>query len=233
NEARETEAVLTATASLSTPGAVLVKAEATNRATADAPGGVGGGVSIAIMVPIALVTGDTRARVDGDITSSTGITVQAIGENVAEAHVIVIGVSVIGITGAVATAQVDSDVEAIVGSSSSLASSRLVRVEAKLKGDKNKVEAEALAGSFGGIGTFSIMGGVATLNGDVRAQLDGDVTAHTSVVVIGGFASVSGSRTLATLNGDDEALIGATSQVTSAGAVHVNATGVNVATADS
>src|SRR4029077_16682715 len=183
NEARTTEAAMTSTSNLAVTGSVLVKAEASNKATADAPGGAGGGVSIAILVPIALVTGDTRARLDGTISSSTGVTVQAIGENVGTATVKVIGVSVIGITGAVATAEVDSNVEAIVGSTASIASSGLVTVEAKLKGLKNTVAAEALAGSFGGIGTFSLMGGIATLQGDVRAQLDGDVISSTGVSV--------------------------------------------------
>ena len=55
---------------------MLVAATATNEAEATAPGGAAGGVTIDILVPIAEVSGDTNAEVDGSFTSSSSITVQ-------------------------------------------------------------------------------------------------------------------------------------------------------------
>src|SRR5207247_9698805 len=108
-----------------------------------------GGAPRWIRVPFVFVTGDTRARVDGTIASSSSTTIEAIGENVATADIIVAGFSVIGVTGAVGSATVSTNVEAIVGATGSIGSSGAVRIEAKLKGDKNKVHADACSSSFG------------------------------------------------------------------------------------
>src|SRR5438093_11578576 len=214
---RSTEAIVTSTANITTSGAVLVKSDVSNIATAFTPGGTAGGATLAILVPFVFVTGDTRARVDGTIASSSSMTIQAIGENVASADIIVAGFSVIGVTGAVGSATVSTNVEAIVGATGSIGSSGAVRIEAKLKGDNNKVHAEAFSGSFGGVGAGTLIGGIAKMDGDVRARVDGDVTssltldiladghseatAQTSVLSLGLGFSGSGSRTLAYISG--------------------------------
>jgi hypothetical protein len=121
-------ATLSSTASMSSTGAVLVAADSHDTADANTPGGGGGGISISVMVPIASVSGATRARLDGDITGSTSIEVRATGENVVTATALVVGLSVIGISGAVANAELEDtgDVEAIVDAASSLTGSGLV-----------------------------------------------------------------------------------------------------------
>ena len=60
NDARHTEAALTSTARISTSGAVKVVADATNVATANAPGGTLGLAGITIMLPTATVAGHTH-----------------------------------------------------------------------------------------------------------------------------------------------------------------------------
>src|SRR5216683_2911962 len=229
-------------------GVTVAHAKNARSAEATAPGGSAGGVTIAILIPIAIVAGHTRAEVDGTISSSTGVTVQSIGENVATATVMVIGVSVVGLTGAVADAEMNQDVEAFIGSTGSVASSGVVKVEAKLKGKQNNADAEATAGSFGGIASLSIMGAIANLTGNVRAEVDGSITsaseidifgtgnftskAHTSIFSIGSF-NASGSGTLAEIDGNTEANVGTTGSLTCSCAVDVKAENSDTATADS
>src|SRR6266849_4521046 len=228
--ARNVEATLSSSSNIDTTGSVLVRATGTHTAEATAPGGSAGGVTIAILIPIAIVAGHTRAEVDGTISSSTGVTVQSIGENVATATVMVIGVSVVGLTGAVADAEMNQE------------------VEAKLKGKQNNADAEATAGSFGGIASLSIMGAIANLTGNVRAEVDGSITsaseidifgtgnftskAPTSIFSIGSF-NASGSGTLAEIDGNTEANVGTTGSLTCSCAVDVKAENSDTATADS
>ncbi len=78
NNGRSTEATMTSTGDVSTTGAVLIQANATNVAEATAPGGSAGGVTIDVMLAFAFVTGRTRSRLDGTIEDATTITVQSL-----------------------------------------------------------------------------------------------------------------------------------------------------------
>src|SRR5207302_1630850 len=51
NNGRSTEAIVTSTANITTSGAVLVKSDVSNIATAFTPGGTAGGATLAILVP--------------------------------------------------------------------------------------------------------------------------------------------------------------------------------------
>ena len=108
---------MSAALAMSSGGAVLVAADSHDSATAFTPGGGGGGISITVMVPIASISGATRATLDQHITSSTSIEVRATGENAADARADVGSLSVFGASGAVAHASIDETavVEAIVG----------------------------------------------------------------------------------------------------------------------
>ncbi|MDX2379978.1 MAG: hypothetical protein QNM02_09510, partial [Acidimicrobiia bacterium] len=236
-------ATMSATASLSTTGAVSVIATSSDTAIAFTPGGGGGGVSISVMVPVASVSGATRARVDGDITSSTSITVQATGKNIVEAKADVGSLAVFGISGAVASATIksDADIEAIVGSASTLQSSGAVLVDAHHVDDGNKAYARARLISGGAFGSFGIMVSLAEINGGVAARLNGDVTGSSSVDVtasgvnfaeafslvisVGITASLAGAGSLAEIGSgaDVEATVGLTSTVASSGDITVTA----------
>ena len=99
---RSTLATLGSDTNVSSGGSVLVKATGDNYAIARTPGGGGGGISITIMVPVATVSGATRAKLDGTLTTSTGVMVQAFGQNKADASALVANLAVFGITGAFA-----------------------------------------------------------------------------------------------------------------------------------
>ena len=248
---RDTLATVTSTGNIASAGAVLVWANAFNRAVADAPGGSAGGVSVDVMLPIATVSAATRAQVDGDFTSSTSLTVRATAQNTATATVLVIGVSVIGLSGAYADAEITSSsvVEAKVGSTASLASTGAVTVDAHTTGTGNTATADAEGGTGGGIAALSVMVTNAEIDGAVRARLDGDVTGSASVLVtangtnqadattfmvgIAAFAG-SGSGSSATIGGSAQvqALAGGPA-IHSTGLVHLTATSHNTATASS
>jgi hypothetical protein len=120
---RSVLATMSAAAAMATTGAVLVAADSHDTASAYTPGGGGGGISITVMVPIASISGATRARVDGDITASASIEVRATGENHVDARADIGSLAVFGASGAVALATIDTSaaIEALVGASSSLA----------------------------------------------------------------------------------------------------------------
>ena len=249
-------ATMSSTAAMSTTGAVLVAADSHDAATANTPGGGGGGISINVMVPIASVSGATRARVDGDITGSSSIEVRATGENVATATALVVGLAVIGISGAVADATIesDADVEAIVGSGSSLTSSGTVLVDARHVEDGNKVTATATIGQGGSIASFAVAVALAETHGAVLARLDGDVTTTSgapdsvkvnangknnaiadTLIISGGLFSGAGAGSLAEVGSgaDVEARVGATTTISSNGPIVVSATGDSDADANS
>src|SRR5437773_6340295 len=77
NNGRSTEAIVTSTANITTSGAVLVKSDVSNIATAFTPGGTAGGATLAILVPFGFVTGDTRARGEGTVAGSASTAVPA------------------------------------------------------------------------------------------------------------------------------------------------------------
>ena len=248
-DARSTEAVMTSTASHTTSGEAAITAQATNKATADAPGGSLGGMSLAVMIPSATVSGATLATVDGSISGASKITVRAQGENSATSTANILGLSIVGISGAVATAKVTdtADVEALVGSGASLGSTGEVKVEAVLVGVGNTAIATANAANLGGIGVGSIMVADATVAGGVRARLDGDVTASSKVTVNATGTNDAQGRTSSSrrASGTPAAVrapwrtsrrtrtsrpsSAPSTQITSSGAVSVTATGDNEA----
>ena len=183
--ARSTLAELAGSANFSTGGAVAVKGDITNIAHASAPGGSVGGISISVMVPTAIVSGSTRATFDGTVTSSSQITVEAIANNEATATAQIFSVSLGGINGSVATARIDgaADVEAVVGSAASLKATGLIRIEAKLKGTMNKATAKVTSDAFGGIAIGAMIAD-ASVDGGVRAELNGHIVDATTVDVL-------------------------------------------------
>jgi len=96
------------------------------------------------MPPTATVSGHTDAELNGSVSSSASITVRADSENSVDAHAFVGSISVVGVSGAVADAEVTSGAytDALVGGS--LNSSGAVTIEAKQHGDNNKAFARTL-----------------------------------------------------------------------------------------
>ena len=248
SESRATLATDTSSGNIVTSGDVLVAASATNEAEATAPGGAAGGVTIDILVPIAEVSGDTNAQVDGSFTGASSITVRAHASNHADAEVEVIGVSVIGISGAFAHATVSGNVEANVGSGATLDSTGAILVEAELVGpNQATAEAHATAGALGGIAGLSVMDTQATVSGDLIANLGGNVTNSSSITVRAQGANTATANTAvfgiaaftgqgggagAEIDGNTNATSGSGSW-TSSGLVLITATSNNNATASS
>src|SRR5439155_19902195 len=114
-------------------------------ASATAPSGEGGLITISAMLPTATISGHTSSRLDGTVSSSTEATVSASAEHSAEASAFVASFSIFGVSGAYADAEVTKDayVDALVGSGASIGSTGQVKVEATLHGDENKAVATA------------------------------------------------------------------------------------------
>src|SRR5262249_5772932 len=120
---------------LTTPSPVTVKATSSNTANAQAPGGGGGAVQIAIIVAVANLSAHTTTNAQGGFTGASGITISSIADNTATSHVTIYGISIIGISGGVAVATIDSGtkIETTVGSGATLSGGAIV-VEAKTRG---------------------------------------------------------------------------------------------------
>src|SRR6185503_11465604 len=141
-------------------------------------GGSGGGFTITALLAFSVLSGHTRTTVNGDFAGASTITIQSIADNTATASSLLVSVSVAGLGGAVATAEITSaaDIETIIGSTAVLSASGRVVIEAKTRNSDNRAIADAKGGSFGGVLSGSIMVATAKVNGAVRVQLDGDVT---------------------------------------------------------
>ena len=255
NNGRSTEAGLTPSSNVvfSTPSPATVKATASNSADAEAPGGSGGGVSITVLLAFAVLSGHTTTTVDGSVSNATDITISAIADNTATANTFVIGVSVIGLSGAVATATIGqgANIVTTVGSTSTLAGSGAVTVEAKTRGTGNLATATAEGGSGGVLFAGVLFIGVATVEGSVQAHLNGKVTSGVSLdvnanalndaeahvlagsVSLGG--ALAGSLGFATVSGAAHVTADAasTAQITIGGASTIEATGTNIANSSS
>lgn len=250
---RASLATLSSTAAMSTTGAVTVVAEGHNTADALTPAATVGGISISVMVPIATVSGTTKAEVLGDILSSQSITIRGIGDHTAKAEAIVGSLALFGASGAVAVATIeaDADIDAVVGSSSQLTSAGKILVEARLL-DKNgavsKNEATATSRIISGgiLGSVGIAVAIAETNGRVHARLDGDATTTNTatdsvkvaaaghhkakadtLVISGGLFAGAGAGAVATVGSgaDVEARVGLPSTVHTDGAIIVDANG--------
>ncbi|HEX7826194.1 MAG TPA: hypothetical protein VF477_14920, partial [Mycobacterium sp.] len=265
----DVEALVGSTASLTVPGAaVQVLATGDNNAVADGLGGSVSGVSIDVALQTAKVGGGTKAAFDGTLVDATvdaaSLTVKALGENTADAHVVVFNVSIVGGgAGATANAEITSaaDVEALVGSTASIATSGAVLVDARLQGQGNHANARAEGGSGGVLANVAIMLADAKVGGGIAAAIDGDVLASSQITVqadgeptVGGKAAPgnnaeahttaatfsaafagagAGSKSEVTQDADVEARVGATASLTTSGALKVQADGNNKATSES
>src|SRR5882762_21974 len=140
NNKRDTVTLVESGGIIATPGAVIVAATATNLSDIHTPGGAGGGVAITALLAFALVGGATRTTVNGQFTGTTGITIQAIGDNSAIANSFTVSVAAIGISGAQATASITdaARIETFIGSTAYLTSSGPIRIEAKTRNLGNR-----------------------------------------------------------------------------------------------
>ena len=252
-DAHSTEAEVTSTGDVSTTGDVTVLADASNVAKATAPGVTVGAITLAAMLPSALVSGHTTAKLNGSVEASTGVTVQAIAENYAKASATLASVSIGGISGAFADAEVadTADIEAIVGSTSGIESSGIVLIEAKTKGAQSKAEATVQGASGGALLSGTIFGSSAISGGRVHAALEAPVGSSSQLTVrangdhialgtttafgLSGAVDFSASVTLArvTSGADVEAIVTSAGDVTSGGAIEVTADSTSTATATS
>ena len=181
---RSTEAVVTG-GSISTTGAYKVEANATNVATATAPGLSVGGLSISAMLPTATVSGHTLAELDGAVAASASVDIHAIAENHAKADAEILNVSLVGLSGAYADAEVTSGAYVQAKATGSITSSGEVDVTADLQGPNLRNEAIAIANGitapgFVAAGLFAAKG---IIGGAVIAELDGNVTTSSKVSV--------------------------------------------------
>ena len=252
-DAHSTEAEVTSTGDVGTTGDVTVLADASNVAKATAPGVTVGAITLAAMLPSALVSGHTTAKLNGSVEASTGVTVQAVAENHAKASATLASVSIGGISGAFADAEVadTADIDAIVGSTSGIESSGIVLIEAKTKGAQSKAEATVQGASGGALLSGTIFGSSAISGGRVHAALEAPVgsssqltvrangdhiaLATTTALGLSGAVDFSASVTLArvTSGADVEAIVTAAGDVTSNGAIDVTADSTSTATATS
>ena len=187
DNARSIEANVTSDGNLdlSGTGDALVQATASNSADAEAPGGGLGGIQITVLIAIADLEGHTSVNVAGDIKNAKNITISSIADNTVIAHTLVAGVSIIGINGAVADATMDgtANIETTVTKDSELSGSGAIVVEAKTRNTNNTATATAEGGSAGLLFAGTVFVGVATIDGGVKAHMNGHVTAGASLDV--------------------------------------------------
>ncbi len=181
----DTQAIVGSSADIHVTGLAKVDAQTTAphaRAIADVSIGSGSLFgSVAIAGTIAKAKGAVRARMDGDVGSSSSVQITATGTIKAEAKTRVIAAGLVfGGAGAGAEATVGStaDVEAKVGSGS-IATDGQVKVQST-----GTINATALSN----VGTGGLVGvGVALPEakngGGVAATLDADVTSATGIVI--------------------------------------------------
>ncbi len=245
---RSTEASITGAANFSSSGLVHVKADASNTAKAKTPGASVGGLAVSVMVPIARVSGATRARLQGTVRGSTGVTVEALGSNTATSTAQVFSIAIAGLSGVVATAEITSNAKIEALFTGSITSTGAVRIEAKAKGaNTNKVQADIESNSFGAF-TGGAFVGDAKIRGAVRAEVSGSITTNTTVDVlatssndarssieantISGFgASVAGASASITSDAETEVFGTSAGSIDAGGAIHLTATSVNFAKA--
>ncbi|KAG1649188.1 hypothetical protein GQR58_029240 [Nymphon striatum] len=248
---RNTEAEVTSTADLDVIGDVFVTSDSSLGAFADAPGGAGGLIAVAVMLPLAKVTGRTTAFVNGRFSNSDSATVEATGKNVAKASALVFSVSLGGASGAYAKAEISStaNVESGLGSDASINSDGAVVIGSKLLAPNN-VNARALGFAGALIGGVSVMVADATTAGAVRTTVDGNVEGSSSLTIASTGGNIANARTIAAGLGLIGIGIGAsgtvakitntadvattvTGDLTTAGNLNVTAAGPNLADSES
>ena len=237
-----------------TPASVTVAATASNLVEADAPGGAAGGVAISIIVADAQLSGHTRTDVEGGFTNANGITVSAIADNTATAITTIFGVAVIGLSGgvAIATIQSGADITTTVGSGATLdGGSGAVVVEAKTRNAGNKANATAQGATAGLLFAGTLFVGVATIDASVEAHMNGkvaggtsldvnangvnDAEAHTIAGAVSLGGALAGSVSYADISSDAHVVADAdlNAQISIGGTSTIEATGTNTANSTS
>ena len=233
NNSRNTETGTSGSGiTFTTPAAVTVRATASNLVEADAPGGAAGGVAISIIVADAQLSGHTTTDVEGGFTNANGITISAIADNTATATTTIFGVAVIGLSGgvAVATIQSGADIETTVGSGATLdGGSGAVVVEAKTRNAGNQANATAQGGTAGLLFAGTLFVGVATIDASVEAHMNGQVTGGSSLDVNANGVNDAEAHTIAGAVSLGGALAGSVSYANIASDAHVVADAASTA----
>ncbi|MEY2513193.1 MAG: mucin9, partial [bacterium] len=181
--AGDAEAALGSGASISTSGQLRVAATADNRALAFSDAGTGGVGAVSVRKPEATIEAGTLARLDGDVTAATAITVEADATNLADARseVVSVGIFFSG-AGASAAATITSgvDVRAALGASADITvPGATVTVHAAAA---NNAIARSQNGSGGAI-SVAVADPTATDAAQTHAELLGNVDALSVNVV--------------------------------------------------
>lgn len=193
----------------------------------------------------ATVGGSVIAEVEGDITDSSSITIEAVGRNLAQAYTLAGGFGVFGGAGSGVVAEITdtADVIASVAYTAELTTVNTLQVEAT--GDNDASASSDLASG----GLVSLAGGelAARVGGAVIAEMDGDVNdantldvlatgnnyadADALTISLGLFAGAAASAVAdITAEADVEAKVGSTAQLSVPAAnIDVIASGYNKA----
>src|SRR5205807_10482770 len=169
---------------LGSSGSITVDAHtmgAGNLATADAEGGVGGGVvGVAVMVAKAHVDGAVRAELDAGVTSSSAVLVTANIHNDAEATTLVVAIAAFSGAGSGADATVGghATTEALAGDPT-IVTTGLVHLTATSDNTANA----SSDGGTGGAVSIGVNLPSATIAGGTRAELDASVSGGPGVTV--------------------------------------------------
>ena len=251
----DTEALVLDTAAITAPGAlVTVTATSHNTATAKVTSVSIGGVSIAVMLPTAIVGGATNSNFDGDlvdgVTDALGLTVTTRSTNLASAHIELFSVGVVGGAGAIADAAVTGDTEAGTGTNANIAVSGAVLVDAGFAGDGNKASSLVEITSVSLAVSVTITGAKARVSGALRGRLNGTISsssqitaqavgtqtavANADVLSIGLGLSFNGAASLADItNTADVEVLSDSGSLASGGAILLDARGTFSSTATS
>ncbi|HET7128249.1 MAG TPA: hypothetical protein VFJ93_04150, partial [Gaiellaceae bacterium] len=226
---RNTEAEVTGTGAINftTPGAAKVQATASNSVSAFAPGGAFGGVGIAATIAIADLSGHTTTTVNGSITNATSILISSIADNTVTSETFIVGVSVVGISGALAEATIDdgANIQTTVGSGSTLSGSGTITVEAKTRNDGNVAKGTALGGTAGLLAAGTFFVSIAEINGNVEANMNGHVTGGSLVDVNANATNDAEAHTFAGSISLGGALAGSVAYAGITSSAHVTASG--------
>ncbi len=244
-----TQALVGSGASIATSGAVVVQAQlygTKNTADAHAEGLSGGLIfSGSMMGSRGTVDAAVRARLDGTVTQSSAVTLDAEGRNRATANTDVASIGAFSGAGAGADAEIGANADVEAGTGGSITTSGLLHVRAIAD---NQANADSSAGSGGlvGIGAAlpiaqaaggtlaEVNGGVTGASGiNIEAGSTNIATGHAGVLAIGLFGG-AGASASANVTGDatTDANIGANALINSpAAAINVTAAGGNAANA--
>ncbi len=228
---RSTEAEVTSAGAINftTPGAAKVQATASNTVKTVAPGGAVGIVGVAATISIADLSGHTTTTVNGSITNATTILISSIADNKVTSFTLVIGISIVGISGALSSATIDdgANIQTTVGSTATLNGSGTIIVEAKTRNDGNVAQGTALGGTAGALAAGTFFVSIAEVNGNVEANMNGHITGGSSVDVNANATNDAEAHTLAGSISLGGALAGSVSYAGITSKAHVTASGAS------